>query len=185
MIIGITGTLGAGKGTIVEYLKEKGFIHQSARAFVTEEIVRRNIDINRDNMVMIANEMRKKYGPNYIAEQLYERGIKKGKDIIIESIRTVAEAEALKKKGDFLLLAVDADPKLRYERVSKRGTETDNISFEKFFEDEKKEMTSDDPTKQNLSACIKIADRVINNDSTIEELHKKVESVTNDKTKLG
>ena len=27
LIIGITGTLGAGKGTIVEYLREKGFRH--------------------------------------------------------------------------------------------------------------------------------------------------------------
>ena len=36
--IGITGTLGAGKGTIVEYLqKEKGFSHYSVRAFLTDE----------------------------------------------------------------------------------------------------------------------------------------------------
>ena len=35
--IGITGTLGAGKGTIVDYLIEKrGFVHYSVRAFITE-----------------------------------------------------------------------------------------------------------------------------------------------------
>ena len=33
IIIGITGTLGAGKGTIVDYLvKQKGFVHYSVRA---------------------------------------------------------------------------------------------------------------------------------------------------------
>lgn len=36
-IIGITGTLGAGKGTIVEYLKDKkGFAHFSVREFLKE-----------------------------------------------------------------------------------------------------------------------------------------------------
>ncbi len=39
LIIGITGTLGAGKGTIVEYLeKEMGFDHLSVRDFITKEI---------------------------------------------------------------------------------------------------------------------------------------------------
>jgi len=34
MIIGITGTLGAGKGTIVEILKKKWFGHYSVREFL-------------------------------------------------------------------------------------------------------------------------------------------------------
>ena len=42
--IGITGTLGAGKGTIVDYLvKNRGFVHYSVRAFITEEIKRRGL----------------------------------------------------------------------------------------------------------------------------------------------
>ena len=40
LIIGITGTLGAGKGTVVEYLVEKkGFDHYSVRAFLLKEII--------------------------------------------------------------------------------------------------------------------------------------------------
>ena len=38
-IIGITGTIGAGKGTIVDYLvKEKGYVHYSVREFLAEEV---------------------------------------------------------------------------------------------------------------------------------------------------
>ena len=41
MIIGITGTDGSGKGTVVDYLVEqKGFKHYSARAIFEEEIAR-------------------------------------------------------------------------------------------------------------------------------------------------
>ena len=39
IIIGITGTLGAGKGTIVEYLVgKKGFKHYSVRELLSEII---------------------------------------------------------------------------------------------------------------------------------------------------
>ena len=60
LVIGITGTLGAGKGTMVEYLiKEKGFNHFSVRQFLLEEIRKRNLPENRDSMVVVANELTK------------------------------------------------------------------------------------------------------------------------------
>ena len=38
-IVGITGTLGAGKGTVVEYLtQQKGFKHYSARGLLNQII---------------------------------------------------------------------------------------------------------------------------------------------------
>ena len=44
-IIGITGTLGAGKGTIVDYLvQKKGYLHYSVRAFLSEEVKRRGLE---------------------------------------------------------------------------------------------------------------------------------------------
>jgi dephospho-CoA kinase len=177
MIIGITGTLGAGKGAIVEYLKKKGFKHYSVRAFITEEIERRGMPVNRDSMVSVGNDLRAKHGSSYCAEQLYERAKGEKGDCIIESIRTPGEADALRKKGKFYLFAVDANPRIRYERAAKRGTSTDRVSFEVFVENEKREMTSKDPNKQNIGKVIEMADFTFENDGTIEELNKKVEKV--------
>ena len=74
IIIGITGTLGAGKGTIVEFLLDKkGFSHFSVRAFITEEIIRRGLPVNRDSMVQVANDLRAKHTPSYIVEQLFDQ----------------------------------------------------------------------------------------------------------------
>ncbi|MBW2992678.1 AAA family ATPase [Candidatus Woesearchaeota archaeon] len=177
MIIGITGTLGAGKGTVVEYLKKRGFKHYSVRAFITEEIKRRGMPVNRDSMVEVGNDLRAKNGAGYCVEQLYDRAEKEGDNCIIESIRTVGEAEALKKKGKFYLFAVDANPRIRYDRISKRGTSTDAVDFEEFIENERREMENIDPNKQNIGKVMEMADFTFENDETIEELDKKVEEV--------
>lgn len=178
IIIGITGTIGAGKGTVVDYLaKNKKFKHFSARDFLVEEIKRREMENNRDSMVAVANDLRSKFGPGYVAEELFKRAFESGENAIIESLRTVGEVETLRKKGNFTLLAIDADPEIRYERIIVRGTTTDDISFEKFLADEQREMESTDQNKQNLSECIKRADYVIHNNGSIEELNEKIEKI--------
>ena len=184
MIIGITGTLGSGKGTVVEYLVSKyRFHHYSVRNFLIEEIERRKMPINRDTMVLVANDLRSKNGSGFIAEELYKSASDSKKDSIIESIRAVGEIETLKAKGVFYLFAVDALQKTRYERITGRASATDFISFEKFQEDEDREMLSNDPNKQNLSDCIEKADFVFNNNDTKEELQKQVDIVMNKITK--
>ncbi len=178
VVIGITGTLGAGKGTIVEYLKrEKGFLHFSARDFIVEEIKRRGLDINRDTMTSVANDLRAKHSPSFIIDMLYERGVASGKNCVIESIRTPGEVDSLRQKGNFYLFAVDADPEIRFERIKNRKSATDNVDFETFIDNEKREMDSDDPNKQNLKKCIEKADFVFNNNGSVKELNRQVDKV--------
>ncbi|MBQ9864581.1 MAG: AAA family ATPase [Bacteroidales bacterium] len=176
--IGITGTLGAGKGTIVDYLiKNRGFVHYSVRSFITEEINRRGLPVNRDSMTVVGNDLRAQHSPSWIVEQLYEQAQASGKNCIIESVRTAGEVEALRGKPNFYLFAVDADTRVRYERAVVRGSETDHVSFETFVANEEREMDNNDPNKQNLRYCIEQADYCFKNDGTIEELNQQVEKV--------
>jgi hypothetical protein len=59
-IIGITGTLGAGKGTVVEFLTRPpyGYRHYSARSLLNEIIAERGLPPGRDSMRSVANGMR-------------------------------------------------------------------------------------------------------------------------------
>jgi dephospho-CoA kinase len=176
LIIGITGTLGAGKGTIVDYLvQEKGFVHFSVRGFITEEIHRQGLPVNRDSMVTVANKLRADHSPSYITDQLYEQALITGKNCIIESIRTPGEVQSLREKGNFLLFAVDADPLLRYDRIVMRNSETDRISYSTFVENEEREMQSNDPAKQNIGKCIEQADQIFYNNSSVDDLYKLIE----------
>ena len=178
IVIGITGTLGAGKGTIVDYLVgKKGFAHYSVRAYLIEEIERRGMPVNRDSMVVVANDLRTRNSPSFVTDQLYERALKYAQNCVIESIRTPGEVESLRSKGRFYLFAVDADAQVRYERIFARNSETDEIDFETFLENEKREMDANDPSKQNLRRCIEMADFVFHNEGSIQSLNEQVEGV--------
>jgi dephospho-CoA kinase len=178
LIIGITGTLGAGKGTIVEYLvKEKGFAHFSVRAFIAEDIIRRGMKVDRDSMVVVANDLRRQNSPSYITDRLFERALATGENSVIESIRTPGEVYSLMEKGNFKLIAVDANPEIRYKRIQLRKSETDHISYKTFLENEKREMNSTDPNAQNLSRCFELADYKLFNNGTIKQLNRQVEEI--------
>jgi dephospho-CoA kinase len=177
-LIGITGMLGAGKGTIVKYLiSGRGFHHYSSRAFIIEEIKRRGLPENRDIMAEVANDLRAKNGPDYIVRELCEQAAGRGVNAIVESVRTLGEIETLKKYQDAVLFGVTAEPHVRYERIKKRGSSTDNVDFDTFMANEAREDKNTDPTKGNLSACLKQADYVFDNSTTLEKLYEQVEQV--------
>lgn len=175
MIIGITGTLGAGKGTVVEYLVDKyHFLHISARLVWTLELEKRDLPVNRDSMTLLANQLRAEYGPAYFVQEALGSVIDT-EDVVIESIRTVAEAELLKSAGG-VLLAVDADQKVRYQRICGRASALDNVTYEEFARQEKTEMASEDMNKQNVARVIKMADYTILNTNTPAELQTAVDA---------
>ncbi len=183
MIIGITGTLGAGKGTIVEFLLGKGFKHYSVRDYLTREINKQDLPLNRDSMTKVANELRAANSPSFIVEELYKEAEKAGGDAIIESIRTIGEVKNLQTKNEFYLFAVDCNIQKRYKRITSRGSATDSVSFEEFQNSEKQEMSSTDPNKQNLGKCIEMANYVFANNESIEDLNKKIKRVLDEISK--
>ncbi len=177
MLIGITGTNGAGKGAVVEYLvAAKGFSHYSARTVILEEIRARHLPETKANMRTVANELRREHGAAYVIERLYEMA-KDDTSAVIESVRTIGEAEFLKGKGA-RIIAVDADRRRRYERVAnKEGGEVAHISFEDFCTIEDREMASSEPWDMNVFGVMQLADARVTNDGTLNELHDAVTQI--------
>ena len=169
MIIGLTGTFGAGKGAVADILKKKGFAQLVMSDVLREECRKAGIDEGRDNLLAMGNKLRAEFGSGILMKKLIEKAKKeKYKDVIIDGLRSLGEAEELKKnKGK--LIAVDAPLKVRYERVVKRGTSKDSITFEEFKKQEENES--------QIRECVKKADYTVVNDSSFEELNDKVEEI--------
>lgn len=176
MLIGITGTNGSGKGAVVEYLvSKKGFSRYSARTIILEELRNRHLPLTAVHMRDVANDLRKQHGSAYIIERLYELA-KNDAQAVVESIRTIGEAEFIKEKKGFLF-AVDANKEIRYERVAnKQGAELAHMSFEDFCMIEDREMSSSDPWDMNVFGVMQISDAHILNNGSEVELYAQIDA---------
>jgi len=177
MIIGITGTDGSGKGTVVDYLKTKGFTHYSSRDFIVAEIESQGLEVTRNQMRLTANELRAKHGDDFVIRQAFEKAQKEGeKDVVIESVRARAEANFLQQHGG-ILLAVDAEPEIRYARVQERRSASDQVSYEEFLAHEELEKNDPDPHGMQKEKVIQMADHTLTNNGTLPELHMQIGAV--------
>ena len=179
MIIGITGTLGSGKGTVTDYLVSKGFKQFAVSdTFLAGEAIKRGLTPDRVTRRDIANEYRAQ-GPTKLMEAVYEmarRDFEAGQDVVLDPQHTVAEVRFIQEKGG-VVFGVDADLQLRYERIKKRGSAKDSVSLEEFVKEQKHEMSSDDPNKNNLGAALVAADYRIENNGTLADLHARIDEI--------
>jgi dephospho-CoA kinase len=81
----------------------------------------------------------------------------------------------LKNQPNFILLSIDANQKLRYERALERNSEKDHIDFEKFKEQELLESSNQDPNKGNILACQALADIHLENNKTPDVLYRQID----------
>ena len=180
MLIGITGTDGAGKGAVVAHLvKKHGFKHYSARDIWEDEFKKRGMESTRPNMRLVANELRAEHGNDFLVTYYLNKMANEGEeDAIIESIRATAEAVALKENGG-ILLAVDANQKLRYKRISGRKSSSDSVTFEEFVAHEKLEMNDPDPNGMQKAKVMEMANYTIANNGSMKDLVKNIEGFIN------
>ncbi|MBS3114485.1 AAA family ATPase [Candidatus Woesearchaeota archaeon] len=179
MIIGLTGKNASGKGEAANYLKSKGFVYYSLSDVIREEATKRGIGHSRDNLINLGNELRKKFGPDYLAKQInikIKQQLKKKKNFVIDSIRSPHEAKELIKNKGFILVGVDAPIELRFKRLLERNRLGDAKTLEEFKQQEQRENLKSD-TNQQLDTTFSMAEKIILNESSLKELHKKIDNL--------
>ena len=175
MIIGLTGKNAAGKGEVANYLQKKGFIYYSLSDVLREEATKRKLEHSRNNLIDLGNELRKKYGASYLAKQInnkIKQQLKKNKNFVVDSIRSPYEAKELMKNKNFILAGIKAPIELRFKRLRERNRLGDAKTLKEFKRQEQRENLKNN-TNQQLNATLKLANKVIVNDGSLEELHKK------------
>jgi dCMP deaminase len=173
MIIGLTGENCAGKGTVADYLKGRGFYYLSLSDVIREELAAEGREITRESLIEKGNRLREAFGPAALAKKTVAK-LEKDRNYVIDSIRNAAEAKEIKAQKNAFLVYVTAPAEMRFERMKARRRESDPQTLEAFRKIEALEMKNEEKTKQSLLEAFEAADRKMINDGSIEALHEKV-----------
>ena len=178
-IIGLTGRNASGKGTVASFLMKSSFVYHSLSDTLRVELKNKDLEESRENLIKIGNNLREGGGPGILADLMIPN-LNSLENHIVDSIRNPIEVNSLRREypnHKFILIAVDATPETRYERLKQRNRFGDSSSWEQFLAQEKLEESSTDPNKQQLLSTIKKADFYIDNSGTILELENSIAEI--------
>jgi len=190
-LYGVAGTNGSGKDSLMELLIDRGFLcfNTSDNLREISQAVFNSIDRGGNDAPLgrVGNAFRTVYpggmvelgllkwlvGVDVLPEELRPRGL------VIGSIRGTGEAQRLREFGGKLIV-IDADPRVRFNRLQGRGRADDNINFEQFLEKEAGDMAvgETDPTKFGMAAVMDMADiRIENSGDDVDAFKAKAVQV--------
>lgn len=186
VVLGVTGTNGSGKDSMMNILSEHGFVvyntgdHLRQIALASLGSINRGGNDSPSGRIGNAERVRFPGGmvelglidwwahAGHLSDDLRPRGL------VIGSIRGTGEVEQLKKVGGKLVVT-DADRQVRYQRMlSRKRSDEVGLSFEQFCQNDDAELAvgETDPTKFGMDAVIKQADSVIYNDGSLEDFRR-------------
>jgi dephospho-CoA kinase len=188
-IIGLAGTNGSGKDTVGHLLSTyHKYLFISVTDILRAELKKRNVPITRENLRALSAEWRKSRGLGVLvdlAAELYKAAQQNYAGVVIASLRNPGEADKVHELGGTVIW-VDAEPKVRYERVqanaaSRGRNEEDNKSYDQFLKEEANEMkrqAGGDSTTLDMGAVKEKSDAHIDNTrQDITYLRESIERV--------
>ena len=157
---------GAGKSTIAEGLKPRGYEIINMGNIVREEAAKRNLEPTSSNLGKLMLELREKNGPGAIAELVKPQIESSTASVILmDGIRSNDEIQVLRKFGNVKLLAIHASTDARFDFLQKRGRSDDPQTKDNFEERDNRELSV------GISNPIALSDYAISNiDLTKDEL---------------
>jgi len=172
MIIGLTGSMGSGKGEIVKILEKEGFKYVTLSSMVREEARRRGIAEERELLMGVGNSMRKEGGAGILAKRALETISASGHDKwVVDGIRNPAEVVELKKGSDVYIVGVKTDLNLLADRILSRNRDSDPKDRDEVLRKVEREWGKGEPEDgQQVGKCMELTDYTIDNGGTLEDL---------------
>lgn len=173
IVIGLVGPIASGKGTISEYLKSQGFTYFSLSNVVREETQARGLEMTRENLQNVGNDLRERFGGSVLVDKLAER-IKKEDFVVIDGIRNPEEIYALKNNFNGKIVNISAYKNRRIERYLERAKVRgeDDASLSSFKKIDARDLgQGESESGQQVQACIDLADFTLKNNGTIDDFH--------------
>ncbi len=185
ILIGIGGTNGSGKDSLGQILADKhGFLFISMTDMLRNELQRRRVPTNRENMRELSAAWRRESGLGVLIDKAwaeYQKVAEHYRGLVVASLRNPGENDRVHELGGAVVW-VDASPQIRYDRITSRGRIDDQRTFDEFLQDEQAEMhQSGDEATLNMAGVKAKADITIeNNEQTIEAFEQLISKKLHD-----
>ncbi len=178
LILGITGEMVSGKGTVANYVCDKYKSNSYKFSTILRDILDRvYIEQSRENMQKISSILRENFGQDILAKSIALDVNRDEKDIIvIDGIRRFSDIEHLRKIPSFKMIYIEADIEIKHKRLITRGENTDDNS--KTLEDFKKDHNAE--AEVQIKSLRDMSDYIIDNNGTLEELYSQIDKVISD-----
>lgn len=174
-IIAFTGMPFSGKSEAVKIAKKQGIPVVRMGDMIWEETKKQGLELNDQNVGMIANDMRKTHGKNIWAKRTLEKinSMKRTDLLVIDGVRNIEEVETFEKElgKDFLLIAIEVSDETRHKRAMIRGRKDDSMDPDLIKERDRRELF------WGLGNVIASADSVVINEGGIEEFKAKIKKL--------
>lgn len=175
-IIAVVGLAGSGKTTVVDYITEKGFPKVYLGGIIFEAMEQAGIERTPENGQKFREEIREKEGKDFVIRRAIDQAhklIEAGQHhIVFDGLYSWTEYKILKHEfpGEVTIVAVTAPRVIRHRRLSVRPENP-------YTQSEADQRDWSEIENLEKGGPIAIADHLIVNDGTIEELYEKVDKV--------
>lgn len=175
IILALSGPIASGKGTIKKYAVEKYGAKECRFSSSLRDVLNRlDVETSRENLQKISTVLRQNFGEDVLAKAIAKEASALSADIIvIDGVRRMADIRYLKELPGFILAGVDADPKIRFERMKTRNENKGDSekTFETFLKDHEAEADREIPEVMSHATV------TFENSGNLEELFEKVDQI--------
>lgn len=177
MIVLLTGMPGSGKGEVAKAFQKRGIPVVSMGDAIREEADRRGIPRTPEGLKEVSLKVREELGPGAVAILTIpkvEKLLETEPVVVIEGVRSPYEVEEFRKRfseEEIIILAVHSPPKMRFDRLRRRGRSDDPKTWEEFVDRDRKEL------KFGIGEVIALADYMIVNDCSFDEFQAKIRDI--------
>lgn len=175
IIIGMAGQMSSGKDTIANYIVEKyGGVSLSFSQPLRDILNRAFLPIDRSNLVWLGQTLVDRFGSDILSKIISKEIEKSDKKIfILPNIRREGDVSCFKDWPEYILIGVQTDPKISYERLIKRSQNTDDQI--KTWEQFQKDLQLS--TEVEIENLIQKSSIQINNNGSLEELYQQIDKI--------
>jgi dephospho-CoA kinase len=176
-VIGTVGQNGSGKDEVLKYLNTKYNVPFLATGDIVRELTaKEGLELTRENLGKISGRYFREFGKGYFVKLVAAKIRQSNWETAgISGIRSPEDVTNLKEifGEDFILIRVFiSDPRVRFDRMVKRGQGRDPQSYEQFLKQDDAEEN-----QFSLKEVESRADYTLSNDGTLDDLHREIDTL--------